>query len=55
MWLEIWQQFLKHTIWDLRGVTQRGENINVVAGLSAQKRSTFFLCIASMEGEKVLN
>lgn len=54
MWLEIWQLFGKHTIRDLRGVAHRGENINVVAGLSAQKRSTcyFLLCIVSRESEK---
>lgn len=55
MWLEIWQQFGKHTIRDLREAAHRGKNINVVAGLSAQKRSMlyFLLFVASRESEKV--
>lgn len=49
MWFEIWQQFGKHTICDLRQASSSGKIINVVAGLSAQKRSMYYflLCIAN--------
>lgn len=40
-----WRNFGKYTICDLRQASSSGKFINVVARLSAQKRSTYnFLC-----------
>lgn len=51
MWLETWQQFGKHTIWDLRGVAHRGKKIHVVAGISAQRSSTHYFFCALVGGK----
>lgn len=51
LWFEIWHRFEKHTIWDFRGAAHRGKNINMLTGLSAQKRTYYILLRAASRGK----